>query len=134
MKTLNTLFFLWMAILFAPGFLQAQGSNEIPIEIFQALKAGNSKVLSEYFNNEVEMTILDNEQVYSKSQATLVIKTFFQQNPPTDFKLIHTGGKDNTRYAIGNLFISEAKYRVYILLKYNLNLPLIHQLRVEYEQ
>ena len=34
------------------------------------------------FNNNVDLTIFNQEEVYSKAQAEMVLKDFFQQNAP----------------------------------------------------
>jgi hypothetical protein len=47
--------------------------------------------------------------------------------------VIHQGGKEDARYAIGSLETDKETFRVYFLLKNKDNKPLIHQLRIEKE-
>ena len=52
-------------------------SQPVPNGIILAIKSGNSKELARYFNTSIEIAILENEDVYSKAQAELIIKDFF---------------------------------------------------------
>ncbi|MBN2519244.1 MAG: DUF4783 domain-containing protein [Bacteroidales bacterium] len=108
-------------------------ANNIPNEIINAFKNGNSKELSKYFNITIEMTILDNEGIYSKIQAEQIIADFFLKNPPINFQVIHQGGKEGSRYAICEFNSSEKKFRVTIYLKEIENNSFIHQLRIQYD-
>ena len=109
--------------------------SAIPPKVFDAMKVGNSTELSKYFNNSVEVAILENESVYSRQQAEQVVKNFFDKNSPKNFTLLHQGGKSEAQYAIGTLEIATGKkFRVYFLVKEQSGTPLIHQLRIEEEQ
>jgi hypothetical protein len=69
--------------------------------------------------------------VYSKSQAQQIVAEFFKSNKPKQFSIIHQGGKDGARYAIGSLITNTGTFRVYFLLKNKNNNSYIHQLRIE---
>lgn len=129
MKSLNTLTFLilicgWLVL---PEFASAQ----IPDEILTSLKNGDSKTLSEYFNQNVELVVLENDNVYSKAQAQQIVNRFFDQNTPESFTIIHQGGKEGAKYVIGNLKTNTGSFRIYFLLKTNEGKNYIHQLRIE---
>ncbi|MBR5982505.1 MAG: DUF4783 domain-containing protein [Bacteroidales bacterium] len=109
--------------------------SAIPPKVFDAMKVGNSTELAKYFNNSVEVAILETEAVYSRQQAEQVVKNFFDKNSPKNFTLLHQGGKSEAQYAIGTLeIIGGKKFRVYFLVKEQSGTPLIHQLRIEEEQ
>ncbi|MCK4664538.1 MAG: DUF4783 domain-containing protein [Bacteroidales bacterium] len=108
-------------------------NTSIPEEIIIAFKTGNSNELVKYFNNDIELVILEKEDVYSKVQAGLIIKNFFSKHSPTGFNIIHQGGNETSKYAIGKLQTSNGDYRIYLLLKIIDNQPIIHQLRIEKE-
>ena len=109
--------------------------SAIPPKVFDAMKVGNSTELAKYFNNSVEVAILETEAVYSRQQAEQVVKNFFEKNSPKNFTLLHQGGKSEAQYAIGTLEITNGKkFRVYFLVKEQSGTPLIHQLRIEEEQ
>ena len=125
-KLVLTLFFISGFIIFS-NQLKAQ----VPDEIIQSLKSGDSKTLSEYFNQNVEMVILENDNVYSKAQAQQIVSKFFSSNTPESFNVIHQGGKEGAQYVIGNLVTKNGSFRVYFLLKKNAGKDYIHQLRIE---
>jgi hypothetical protein len=109
--------------------VQAQGDFQ---EIGSAIKAGNAKALSTHFDNSVEVTILDKEGAYSRSQAESVVKAFFAKNSPTSFKVMHKGSSGgNSQYAIGSLETSGGSYRTYIYVKQKGDSLLIQEIRFE---
>jgi hypothetical protein len=124
---------LLFTLFFISGFiiLSNQLKAQVPDEIIQSFKTGDSKTLSEYFNQNVEMVVLDNDNVYSKAQAQQIVSKFFSNNTPENFNVIHQGGKEGAQYVIGNLITSTGNFRVYFLLKKNNGKEYIHQLRIE---
>jgi type II secretory pathway component PulC len=120
-------------LLFFSGFIifSNQIKAQIPDESIQSLKSGDSKTLSSYFNQNVEMVVLENDNVYSKAQAQQIVSKFFSNNAPESFNVIHQGGKEGAQYVIGNLVTGKGTYRVYFLLKKSEGKEYIHQLRIE---
>jgi hypothetical protein len=87
-----------------------------------AMRSGSSKELSQYFGSIVELNFDGEKSSYSKSQAEVVLKDFFNKNPPLDFEYIHQGSsKQGFRYVIGKYTIEGSSFRVYILFKKNEN-------------
>jgi hypothetical protein len=111
--------------------LVSVASAAVPDAIILAFKTGNSKELGKYLNANVELAILENEDVYSKTQAELLLKDFFLKHSPSNFVIIHEGGKEGSRYAIGTLSTNKGDFRVYFLLKAQEGNSVIHQLRIE---
>jgi hypothetical protein len=111
------------ATIIAPG--------DIPQPMIDALKNGNTTELSKYFNTSIELAILEQEDIYSKQQAELIVKDFFSKHVPSNFVILHKGGKEGSQYAIGNLTTSSGSFRVTLLIKLRDNKPYIHQLRFE---
>ena len=122
-----------LTLFFFSGFiiLSNQLRAQVPDEIIQSLKSGDSKTLSDYFNQNVEMVVLENDNVYSKAQAQQIVSKFFSSNTPESFTVIHQGGKEGAQYVIGNLATNKGSFRVYFLLKKNGGKDYIHQLRIE---
>ncbi len=111
--------------------LFAQSTNSIPADIVSATRDGSASDLAKYFNENIELVIPQKSGMFSKSQAEMVLKDFFTQNPPENFKIIHEGSRQNASFAIGNYTTSTTVFRIYFLTKkVNGNL-LIHQLRIE---
>ncbi len=118
----------------APKHLLLNTFNNIPQGIASAFKTGNSKALAKFFNTNIELVILDNEDVYSKQQAELIVQSFFNKHRPKSFKVISQGGNTKSKYAIANLRTSRGTFRVYFLIKIHKKEPYIHQLTIEAEE
>ncbi|MFC2086939.1 DUF4783 domain-containing protein [Bacteroidota bacterium] len=130
MRQRRLLFLLFFSFLFLV-FTQAQ--VKIPNEVSEAIKIGNESKLCEIFNDPVEMTVIDKENVYSKSQARQILKEFFTTYPPRKYTLIHTGGKENSRYGIAEYKGGDSNFRITFYLKKSNDNLLIHQFRIEYD-
>lgn len=98
------------------------------------MKNGNVSGVSHLLNNSVELTILDNEGVYSRQQSEMMIKNFIQQHPPQNISIQHRGQSNlGARYAIAIYESSGNRYRAYIFIKNSGTGMLIHELRIERE-
>ncbi len=116
---------------FATGNAFAQ---QVPDEIVTSFDTGNSRLLAGYFNQNVELVVLDNDNVYSKAQAEQIVNNFFQNFKPSEnnaFTVIHNSGKEGAKSVIGKLQTTKGTFRVYFLLKKNGDKEYIHQLRIE---
>lgn len=121
----NALFLLFFALSLNISYAQEEVISSAKV----ALKLGNSKDLSKFFHNMVELKITDDEadganNNYSKTQAEYVLKGFFKDNPPQDFVYVHQGtSKEGLKYAIGkytykdNAGKAAGSFRVFMKLK-----------------
>jgi hypothetical protein len=107
---------------------------QVPDEIIQGLKTGNAKIISDYFSQNVELVILENDNVYSKSQAQQIVTNFFAKYRPESFNVFHQSGKEDSKYLIGNLKTNAGVFRVYIYLINSEGKAFIHQLRIEKQE
>ena len=126
----NVLFLL----LFAPLAAMVNAGNPIDA-ITTALNSGDVETLSKYFAEQVEISIQNKEQVYTKAKATDVMRSFFDSNKPKSFSQIHRGtSRENSdQYCIGNLSAATGNYRVYIYVKMNGNVAAIQEMRMDKE-
>ena len=103
----------------------------LPVEIVQALKSGDAKTISKYFNTSVELIFSESQGVYGKAQAEQILKNFFTNNASPggsfSYRELHSGNRDNPQYYIGELHTGKGRYRVTIFMKDQR----IHQMRVE---
>ena len=103
-------------------------------DVSTSLNTGNAKSLSSYFHWSVELSILEVESVYSKTQAEQILKKFFKEHPVVKYEAVHMGNaKDGSAFEIGNLVTKGATYRTYFLLKGSGSKQEIHQFRIEDE-
>lgn len=127
----NLLFLLF----FAPFTLVADQGNPNLEAISRALSSGDADALASYLADNVEVSILDNEQVYSKAKATEVLRSFFSSNKPKTFNQVHQGTSrgNSDQYCIGNLSASTGSYRVYLYLKVSGTTTTIQEIRFDKE-
>ncbi len=132
MKTIKLLVIASLLITWT-GIFCAVSAAVIPPRIFDSMKIGNAAELAKYFNSSVELVILDKEEIYSRQHAEQVVRNFFTNNKPKNFTILHQGGRDGAKYAIGKLETENKSFRIYFLVKDDGGKPLIHQLRIEEE-
>ena len=124
-KIISLFFILGFSLMTIHGYAQAEE------EILASLKNGDSKKLSEYFNQNVELVVLENDNVYSKAQAQQIVSKFFSNNKPESFTVIHKGGKEGDKYVIGNLKANTGNFRVTFFTKSAEGKNYIHLLRID---
>jgi hypothetical protein len=131
MKTKNKIFLLPLMLMFITVIAANQTIEQIPGEIISSLKTGNAKVLASFFNQNVELVILNDDNVYSKAQAEQIVSVFFARNVPEKFTIIHQSGKEGAKFVIGQLTTKQGPFRVTFLLKKTEEKEIIHQLRID---
>jgi len=104
--------------------------GQIPAQIISGLKAGDAKIVASYFNENIELVVLDRELVCSQAQGEQILKDFFTRNKPSDFKITHQGGEDSS-YAIGKMQTGNGNFRIYLTLKSKAGKAQIVQLRID---
>jgi len=129
-KKSSFLIILFAGLINSPLTVKGQVSDDIIL----SLKSGNAKILSDYFNQNVELVLPESDNVYSKAQAQQIVGDFFNSYSPVSFTVIHKGGKDGAKYVIGKLGTKEGNFRVYFLLKQSQGKDYIHQLRIEKQE
>ncbi|MFZ6050868.1 DUF4783 domain-containing protein [Halocola ammonii] len=106
--------------------------NDITNEISNAFAKGDAAAIVDHFQADVDMTVLDEEDVYSPEEAREVLEKFFAEHNPTGFKVKHEGtSKLNDQYRIGDLTTDNGSFRVTFFLKGKSNVMKIEQLRIE---
>lgn len=113
--------------------LKTAVAYDIYDDISSAINSGNSIMIAEFFGSTVDLTILSQEDVYSKTQAQIILKDFFSKNTPKSFSILHKGtSKDGATYAIGSLITKQGEsYRTYFFIKQVGGKNIIKELRFE---
>ncbi|MEI6310697.1 MAG: DUF4783 domain-containing protein [Bacteroidota bacterium] len=123
---MKKLFFISF-LMIAAHLVQAQNT-----QVNAALSAGNSALLATYFETTVNITILDNENTYSKQQAEIVIKDFFAKHLVKSFSAIHEGASpEGSKFAVGKLVTSNGTFRTFVLIKQKGTSFVIQEIRFE---
>jgi hypothetical protein len=102
-------------------------------EVSNAIRLGDAKQIANYFGTNIDLTLIKQEDVYSKAQAELLVKDFFSKNPPKTFTIIHRGSsREGTLFAVGTLASSNGKtFRVSFNLKMLQGKYILQELRFE---
>lgn len=116
----------WLAIFIVLAFAMAahtrvKAQNDAFAGAKVALKSGNAKELARHFSQNIEL-IIESENVemdkVSQTQAELILRTFFQKNPPKDFVYVHQGASpEGSQYSTGAYQSAGKVYLVYIVVK-----------------
>lgn len=121
---------LFFAFLFPILGLHAQ--DDVKDRVVLALESGNSKELAEHFIANIDLTVKDASEVYSKAQAEQILRKFFNDHPPIDLVIEHSGvSKFGDKYFIGIMRTRAGYFRVTFFLKKNGEVFQVKQLRIE---
>lgn len=122
-------------IVFLMGTLGIAQAQNATADISDALKTGNAAKLATYFHASIDLTVVQKQGTYSKSQAEQIVQNFFTENKPSGFTSNHSGTSgEGSKYIIGALATSTGEYRVYIYFKNINGVELIQTLRFELEE
>lgn len=106
MKTLLIVLFTWLS----PMPLDQSNIKDI---VKHDIESGNIADLTSHFTDNVDITIEDSDAIYSRSQASMVLKKFFENNKVTSFSNEHTGNSSSdNQYIIGKMKTEQGTYRV----------------------
>lgn len=123
-------------LLFLMFFSSLTTTNDFSLaSITKAMNTGDAEALGQYFDNSIELSVLDNEDIYDKAQAVQIVKNFFSQHQPKSFSQLHHGSSpaSDSQYCIGNLVTSDSTYRVYIYMKMGAGKTVIQEIRFDKE-
>jgi len=108
---------LLFILLIAPSIAMVTPDNLSSIS--KAISNGDATTLSKYFDDKVEVSILDDENLYDKGQAKQALDAFFTKNKPQSYNQVHDGTSKGagSKYTIGDLKANGNLYRVYVYMK-----------------
>lgn len=98
-------------------------------DVIDALKTGNAQELAKYIDDNVEISLPDKSDNYSRTQAVMVLKDFFNNNGVTGFDVQFKGENGGGQYCIGNLKTKSGVYRTTVFMKSKDNKQLIKEIR-----
>lgn len=103
----------------------------IPASMNDAIKNGDGEKLSVFFDESVDLKVLEKENIFSRAQARIIVKDFFTNNKVQSFAIQHEGGPESAPFVIGTLITNTGTFRVYCLLKKNAGQLFIQKFRLE---
>ncbi|HEV8507066.1 MAG TPA: DUF4783 domain-containing protein [Chitinophagaceae bacterium] len=85
--------------------------------VIDALKDGKATEIGKYLDENVEITLPDKSNNYSKAQAILILKDFFDNNEVKTFEVKHKGDQNGGQFCVGTLQTKSGNYRTTIFMK-----------------
>ena len=106
-------FFIFLIVAFI-----SPSKQEMNERINKTITNGNSKELSVYFHEKIELKVVNKENIYSKHQAEKIIEEFFRQFPPNQFiEIKNNSSKQAKQFVSGRYLSGKTKFRISYLLK-----------------
>jgi len=127
MKSIFTLLFISAGILFT-SFSSTQNGID---DIINALRTGNASGISKYIDGNVEISLPNKAESYSKSQAGIVLKDFFNNNTIKSFELKHKGDQGGRQFCIGTLHTSTGSFRTTVFMKPKADKQIMGEIRFQ---
>jgi len=121
-----------LSILLVVSALTMSAQNNEVTRISAAFSTGNVNSISDLLLNNVDLTVEENDDIYSKAQASELLRSFFSRNAAVKFTVNHEGtSRTNDIYKIGTLITKTGSFRVTFFLKNEGGKYLIKELRIE---
>lgn len=126
----------YLPVLFILFMLPLAALADDPVDkIAELLKKANITELEKQFGANIDITILKEENVYSKTQASMILSKFFTQNKPKSVKIIHKVNTNNVyRFGVIQVVTDKGTYRVSCTLNGVNGILQIIDLRIEPEK
>ena len=112
---MKKIFILTILVLFGMAF-----SPQTDIEaIKQAFKSGNADEVAKYFDDYVDINLLDKDEVKNigRNQASIALKSFFSENGIKGFQKISDREIGTTMYMTGKLLNASKGYNITVMMK-----------------
>ncbi|HRY97524.1 MAG TPA: DUF4783 domain-containing protein [Bacteroidales bacterium] len=115
-----------------PAF--AQDGKAASDKVALALGRADATALGPLLAERLDLELPGKEGIYSRTQASIILRDFFREHPVSGFSLRHSGNSgEGATYAIGSYATPARSFRVYYLMKRSGGAFLVHQLRFEPE-
>lgn len=118
---------LILALVAASSFSSLMGIDEV----ISALRTGNSAELSKFFDDNVELTLPDKSDNFSRAQAQLILKDFFGNNGVKGFDLKHKGDSPGGHFCIGTLQTNAGNFRTNVFMKTKNGKEVVKEIRFQ---
>lgn len=104
-----------MGIVFSllTAFLLSIVGADVPYtQVERAFAEGDAAKVVSYGKDKILLNVFEKDGVYASSQATQILKDFFQKNPTNTFKFSYKGAVGDGASAMGNYQAKGETYRV----------------------
>lgn len=127
MKRLLPFFSLLFFILFSAFTVLRSGLDGV----VNALRSGNATELARYIDDNVEIALPTKSDSYSKAQAVMVLKDFFNNSGVQGFEKQFTGENGGSQFCVGNLKTRSGTYRTTVFMKTKEGRQVVKEIRFQ---
>lgn len=108
--------FLLMGVVL--GLMSFKTQDEI-VAIINALKSGDAELVGNYFDDYVDIKLLDKAEIKNigRNQATITLKAFYSENGVKGFEKVSEREFGTTMYLAGKLLNSGKGHNITIMMK-----------------
>lgn len=71
--------------------------------IAKYISQGDAAALSQWFDKNLEVTVISSSRNCSKTQARQILRAFFDSYTPRSFQITHKASEGKKKYVLGNL-------------------------------
>ncbi len=133
MKRFIFLFITGVILCVLPARAQSAGPEGLHPAFVRAFQTGEVTSLTPILSMQVELHLPEQEGIYNRTQATVILKNFLESHQIRSFSLLHQGmGGPDASYFIG-IAQGEEPYRVYVFQKNTPDGPIIQEIRIDYQ-
>ena len=100
-------------------------------EVINALKTGNAQEFSKYIDDNIEISLPDKSDNYSRAQAVMVLKDFFNNNGVSGFEVQFKGENGGSQFCVGRLNTKSGNYRTTVFMKTKQGRQLVKEIRFQ---
>jgi hypothetical protein len=100
-------------------------------DVIGALKAGNAQELSKYIDDNIEISLPDKSDSYSRAQAVMVLKDFFATNGVKGFEVQFKSENTGNQYCVGKLSTNSGNYRTTVFMKVKDGKQIVKEIRFQ---
>jgi hypothetical protein len=100
-------------------------------DVISALRSGNAPELSKYVDDNIEITLPDKTDSYSRAQALMILQDFFSNNGVRNFEVKHKGDNGGNQFCIGTLQTKAGNYRTTIFMKSKNGKQLVKEIKFQ---
>ncbi len=120
--------FLSLAVLFTISAFKPARSLD---DVISALRSGNATELAKYIDDNIEITLPDKAESYSRSQAVAVLQDFFNNNGVKGYELKHKGDNGGSQFCIGTLQTKAGNYRTTVFMNTKNGRQLVKEIKFQ---
>jgi|SRR5215203_1751518 len=100
-------------------------------DVIDAMRKGNATELAKYVDDNIEISLPDKSDSYSKTQAVMILQDFFANNGVRGFDVTHKGDNGGSQFCIGMLQTRSGSYRTTIFMKTKNGRQLVKEIRFQ---